>query len=129
MTGGLWVTSDCVCFFVCVWEGRGFGGRKKAGGDWAKNFKLFMVHGGCSGTDNRILEFFWFTFCPFLIFFCLDYQMIFIWQKKRSFSEVTKLCKRYYICWDGLWNYFFCRKPRCLLFWRILNRLFYLLYN
>ena len=85
-------------FFVFVCEGRGLGDSKKAGGDWAKSFELFMVHGGCPGTDNRILDFFvWFIFCPFLIFFCLNYQMVLIWQKKRMFLEVKKLCKRYYI--------------------------------
>ena len=66
-------------------------------------------------TEQRVLNFSWFTvavreqitefwtflfgsyFVLFLIFFCLNYQMVLIWQKKRMFLEVKKLCKRYYI--------------------------------
>ena len=62
---------------MCV-RGEDLEGRKKVGSDWAKNFDLSMVRGGYSGTDNRIVDFFWFTFCQVLIFFCLNYQMILI---------------------------------------------------
>ena len=52
-----------------------------------------MVPGGCLRTDNRIFDFFWFTFCPFLIFFCLNHQMIFIWQKSEVFSSWQNYAK------------------------------------
>ena len=57
--------------YVCVRDG-GLGGRKQVGVDWTKNFVLFMVHGSCWGTENRILDFSWFIFCWFLIFSCLN---------------------------------------------------------
>ena len=61
--------SGSVCFCVCVC-GRGRS-RKQVGGDRGMNFVLFMVHGGSWGTEDRILDFFGFIFCWFLIFFCL----------------------------------------------------------
>ena len=62
MTGGLWV------FCAGVWGGS----RKQVRGDWVKNFVLFIVHGGRWRRENQILDFSWFTFCWFLILFCLN---------------------------------------------------------
>ena len=114
--------SGSVCFCVCVC-GRGRS-RKQVGGDRGMNFVLFMVHGGSWGTEDRILDFLGFIFCWFLIFFCL-----YLWndshlKKIVKFFGGDKIVQRYYIYRDGLRKDFFCRKPRCLLFWRILNRSF-----
>ena len=65
MTGGLWV------FCICVWEGAG-GSRKQVGGDWVKNFVLFMVSGGCWGTENRILLIFNLLLLKFIKWFSSD---------------------------------------------------------
>ena len=81
-----------VFFCMCV-RCEDLEGRKKVGSDWAKNFKLSMVRGGYSRTDNRIFNFFWFTFCQFLIFFHLNYQMIFIWQKSAVFRRWQNYAK------------------------------------
>ena len=82
----------CLFFCICV-RGEGLRGRKKDGSDWAKNFELFMVPGGYSETDKKIFDFYWFTFCPFLIFLCLNYQMIFIWQKSAVFRRWQNYAK------------------------------------
>ena len=82
----------CLFFCICV-RGEGLRGRQKDGSDWAKNFELFMVPGGYSGTDKKIFDFYWFTFCPFFIFLYLNYQMIFIWQKSAVFRRWQNYAK------------------------------------
>ena len=82
---------DVILFVhVCV----RWGSKKKVGGDWAKNFVLFMVHGGCRETENRILDFSWCPFCWFLIFFCLNLSKNFHLTKITKFFGGDKMMQK-----------------------------------
>ena len=75
---------------MCVWRG----GSRKQVGYWAKNFVLFMDHGGCLGTENRILDFSLFTFSWFLIFFCLNLSNDFHLTKIAKFFGGNKIMQK-----------------------------------